>query len=114
MSKPNPDDSMQLSLTIAHERALETLKAAEALCDYAEHIESALSVMLDYEDVMLVFPSVEDLKAKGANAEHVVKVYVGSDFLVSCCGSDPEMIIHRLFRWVGEMFNTEEEQVALA
>jgi len=107
-------DRTPMSLEIAHQQAMETLEAAESLCDYAEHIEFSLTQLLDGSEVMLVFPTVADLHEKGTRVEHTVKVYVDSDFLVSCCGTNPELILHRLFRWVEAMFDTDEEYAALA
>lgn len=91
----------------AHEQAMDTLAEAQVICDYADYVELNLTDLLDRCEVHLVFPTVADLKLRGVEAEHTVKLTVNDRFLVSCCGTDPEVTIHRLFRWAEEMFDVD-------
>jgi hypothetical protein len=85
--------------------SLSTLEV-EMMLDYITFVESSLEDMLDDCEVFFVFPPIEDLRARGVEIEHTIKLMVDDVLLVSCCGTDPEVIIHRLFRWAESMFDS--------
>jgi hypothetical protein len=78
----------------------------EMMLDYITFVESSLEDMLDDCEVFFVFPPIEDLRSRGVEIEHTIKLMVDDVLLISCCGTDPEVIIHRLFRWAESMFDS--------
>lgn len=79
----------------------------EMLLDYIEYVEARLEDMLEDCEVYFAFPPIEDLRDRAIGSEHTIKIMVNDVFLISCCGTDPGEIIHRLLYWAEDMFDVD-------
>jgi|TARA_R100000149_G_C5865853_1_gene130668 hypothetical protein len=94
-------------------RSLQTVRSVSSfsdlavgiLLDYVTFVEDTLENMLEDCEVFFVFPPIEDLKARGVGSEHTIKLMIDDVLLVSCCGTDPEVIVYNLFCWAEDMFD---------
>ena len=77
------------------------------LHDYIDYAEERLEDLLDDCEVFFAFPPVEDLRARGVGGEHTIKLMVDDVFLVSCCGTNPGDVVHRLLCWAEDMFDVD-------